>query len=179
MLFSEDLYGGSAFHLLFSANITGPLDVPGCAALARLTARHASLRTMFAREDDGTLRRQVPARWEPVVVEQPMPVLDNDPVAAVNALLRGAEKAHLRQFERPPVVFVLSRVAGRRAVLLLAHHAVVDGWSVGLVWRELAAEYARGDGGATGVRPAPSMEPVWRGRSMSGCGRPDGGVPAP
>lgn len=162
MLFSEQLHGGTAFHLLFSADISGPLDSPRLrSGLARLTHRHASLRTMFVRGNDGMLRRHVLDRWDPVVIEQSMPHLDGDPVTAIHALLRPMGAALLRPQEKPPVAFVLSRIDERRSVLsLIVHHAIVDGWSVGLLWRELAAEYAAEPGSAVDETAAPSMEPL-------------------
>ncbi|MEV0591392.1 amino acid adenylation domain-containing protein [Nonomuraea cavernae] len=164
MLFSEDLYGGSAFHLLFSAEISGPLDLARLrSALARLTARHASLRTMFARGEDGMPTRHVLDRWDPVIVEQPMPRSAGDPVSAVHALLGPASATLLRPYERPPVAFVVSRTGEGRAVLsILVHHAIVDGWSIGLLWRELASGYASGEAvhPEAGIDEAPSMEPM-------------------
>jgi len=161
MLFSEQLHGGSAFHLLFSADIRGPVDAAHLrSALARLTRRHASLRTVFVRDDaTGVPRRRVLTRWEPVVIEQSMPApAGADPVAAVHAVLGPASASLIRPYERPPVVFILSWIDDERAVLsLLVHHAVVDGWSIGLLWKELFADLG---GSADHAAAAPSMEPV-------------------
>ena len=162
MLLGERLRGGSAFHLLFSADIRGPLDELRLrAVLARLTRRHASLRTVFVSSADGVPRRRVLPRWEPVVLEQELPALAGDPVEAVHALLGSASGILLKPFEQPPVVFVLSRVDAGRAVLsMLAHHAVVDGWSIGLLWREIAAGYAgeAEPGGVADLEPLVAAE---------------------
>jgi hypothetical protein len=49
----------------------------------------------------------------------------------------------LNPFEQPPVVFQLTRISSERHVLsMLIHHAVADGWSVGVLWTELFARYA-------------------------------------
>jgi amino acid adenylation domain-containing protein len=158
MLVGEELYGGAPFHLLFSADIRGPLDPQRLrSALRRLTARHAALRTVFTRDRHGAPAARVLAAWEPRLVEQPMPALaGDDPVAAVHRLLAPASGRYLRLEQRPPVVFVLSRFGPERSVLsLLIHHAVTDGWSVGLLFRELAEFYDGGDD-----TPAPTMEAV-------------------
>src|SRR5256886_4674639 len=165
MLFSEQLYGGCAFHLLFSAEIRGPVDHARLAsALAWLTRRPAALRTVFVRDDDGGLRRRVLAQWTPVVIEQSLPAPAGDgPVAAVHATLGPASGSLLRPYERPPVVFVLTRVTATHVVLsLLIHHAIADGWSIGLLWKELFARLALAAGTAPdGAQTlAPSVDPV-------------------
>jgi len=160
MLFSEQLYGGSAFHLLFSADIRGPVDAGRLrSALAWLTGRHAALRTVFIRDDDGGLRRRVLAEWAPVLIEQSLPPpVDDDAVTGVHATLGPASGCLLRPYERPPVVFVLSRVDAGRAVLsLLIHHALADGWSIGLLWKELFARLERAtDADVRGAAPRAS-----------------------
>jgi amino acid adenylation domain-containing protein len=168
MLFGERLYRDSAFHLLFSADIRGQIETPRLrSALAALTRRHSCLRTVFTSDDEqGGLGRRVLDRWQPVLIEQTLPVLAGaDLVATVHAMLAPASACMLEPFERPPVAFVLTRADAQRAVLsIVVHHAVVDGWSIGLLWRELAAEYVApvapparsGDAGAA----APSMDAV-------------------
>jgi amino acid adenylation domain-containing protein len=157
MLVGEEVHGGTALHLLFSVDIRGRLDPLRLrSTIARVTARHESLRTVFVRAADGALSRHVLDRWEPVVIEQALPAIDGEPVPTVHALLARSGTGLLRPYERPPVVFVLSRIGDERSVLsLLVHHAVVDGWSIGRLWRELAEAYA--DGATEAWSPAPSV----------------------
>lgn len=146
MLLNEKLYGGAPFHLLFSADIRGLLDRAKLSlALSRLTVRYPSLRVVFAENrDSGALTGRVLPSWSPSVIDLHLPLqLGTDLVADVHGLLAPAAAGLLQPFHRPPVVFVLSHVSCDRAVLsMLAHHVVLDGWSIGLMWRELAAEYA-------------------------------------
>lgn len=165
MLFSEQLYGGSAFHLLFSADIRGVVDPARLrSVLTSLTRRHSSLRTVFVRDENGCLLRRVLPAWDPVVIEQSLPApADDDPVAVAHATLSHASGKLLSPYQRPPAVFVVSRVDETRTVLsLLVHHAIADGWSIGLLWQELIEGLAPGaghvpDGGET---VAPSMDLV-------------------
>ena len=174
MLLNEQLFGGTAFHLLFSADIHGPLDVARLrSAICWLVCRHPALRTVFVRDEEGRRRRRVLGSWAPVIIEQPLPpaavnqppaaadpppgavnlpsaapgqaVAATDPVAAAQALIAPFTASLLRPYDQPPAVFFICRAGPGRTVLsLLAHHAVVDGWGAGLLWRELTAAYAAG-----------------------------------
>ncbi|GID90946.1 hypothetical protein Adi01nite_03580 [Amorphoplanes digitatis] len=165
MLSAEPVLAGrhSPFHVLVSAEITGALDVDRLrAVLDRATRRHASLRTICTR-DPGTGRAgyRVLAAWDPVVAEQDLPPqpAGADAVELVHRLLAPAAPRLLRPYERPPVVFVLTRVAPGRSVLsVLAHHVILDGWSAGLLWREIAAGYRDRSPADPGGEPEPGME---------------------
>ena len=143
-----------------SAPTSAARSTPGAAlGLAWLTGRHAALRTVFIRDDDGGLRRRVLAERAPVLIEQSLPPpVDDDAVTGVHATLGPASGGLLRPYERPPVVFVLSRVDAGRAVLsLLIHHALADGWSIGLLWKELFARLERAtDADVRGAAPRAS-----------------------
>jgi amino acid adenylation domain-containing protein len=168
MLFAEQLWGQgrSPFHLLFSADICGGLDSSRLKdVLAQITSRHESLRTVFTRDPEtGTLGRRVIPAWSPVIIEHDLPALPPgaNPVDLTHALLAPAAPQLLRPYHQPPVVFALSHVASQRAVLsVLAHHAVADGFSIGLLWQEIATRYgARSNGRATGEGPAPGMDHI-------------------
>ncbi|MFI7602169.1 amino acid adenylation domain-containing protein [Actinoplanes sp. NPDC049681] len=157
MLVGEQLHGGTPFHLLFSADLRGRVDPERLGSvLGALTRRHASLRTVFVQDGDGLARRVLP-RWTPVVLDLPVPPDGCDPVAAVQAILAPAAGRLLDPFRRPPVVFAVTPAGPSRIVLsLLVHHALVDGWSVGLLFRELVA----GLGGADLTTTAPALEAV-------------------
>ncbi|MGW4566111.1 condensation domain-containing protein, partial [Streptomyces sp. NPDC004561] len=146
MLSAEGALSGkpSPFHVMVSADVTGRLDEDRLrAVLARLTRRHPALRTVFTRDPNtAELGCRVLPLWEPVLVEQDLPAqpAGTDPVDVVHRLLTPAAPGLLRPYERPPVLFVLTRVRPGHAVLtVLAHHAVVDGWSIGLLWQEITA----------------------------------------
>ncbi|HSL81570.1 MAG TPA: amino acid adenylation domain-containing protein, partial [Thermoanaerobaculia bacterium] len=135
--------GSAAYNMPFALRLRGTLDAPALAAsLSGGVARHESLRTRFVEGEVGPLQ----------VVEAPRPA--PLPVADLSRLAPGAREAEarrlaLREAARPfdlargPVVrSLLVRLGGEDHLLAgTVHHAVSDGWSVGVLVRELAALY--------------------------------------
>ena len=152
MLLGAAVHGGRAFHLLFSADVTGPQDPDRLVgALRRLTRRHEALRSVFVVTPPGP-RVRVLAEWEPRLLWLPLAAPGGP--AGLPATLAAASNRLLRPFEQPPVVFAVTPAkAGRWTLGLLGHHALLDGWSIGLLWRELAAAY--GGELPDGVAPSP------------------------
>lgn len=145
MLIAEEMFGGSAFHLLFSAVITGPVDHGRMElAIGAITSRYAALHSVFAEDDDGGIVVRALPRWQPIIITQDMRIpAGSDPADAVHAQLSRSSTTLLAPFRRPPVVFWITHVAdGRTVVSMLAHHALIDGWGIGLVWQDLARQYA-------------------------------------
>lgn len=164
MLQAESFSGGAAYHLLFTAEVSG---VPAAAlppALTALVARHEGLRTMFLPADPvtGALGRRVVRYARPHIRSQVLrPPAGADPVGIVHAQLAGASTHLLRPFERPPVCFTVTTVAAhdgttRLLVSMLVHHVLVDAWAIAVLFSELAARLAGQPPGA----PAPSPEVV-------------------
>lgn len=180
MLLSEEWGTGRAFHLLFSADIYGELDDTRLLdAVQTLTHRHDSLRTVFAWED-GVPQARVIARWTAREIRQRIDLAPGDAgIWAIHGSLATTSERLLKPLSQPPVVFVLTRAGvDRRVLSILAHHVVADGWSIGLIWREIFALYA-GDGAldlappagtlTTLARPAPADETLEsRIRELSG-----------
>ena len=141
--------GGTAHHLLFSALVEGPLDVATLsAALHELAARHSSLRTSFMVSDQGGWQRYIHEGWVPLLRHNAVPLSGSDPVASAQAALAAASPFLIGQPDVPPIgFFLISDPGGRSHVLsLLTHSALLDAWSVGMLWRELAGLCA-GDSG--------------------------------
>ncbi|SEM10351.1 non-ribosomal peptide synthetase [Streptacidiphilus jiangxiensis] len=158
MLLSEEAGAETAWHLLFSADLRGALDVDRLtAAVQAVTDRHDALRTVFHRRPEGLRARVVPG-WRARLLRQELELPDGAAGAdLLHAALRPSSVRLLAPFERPPVVFVLTRAAADRHVLsLLVHHVVADGWSIGVIWRELFDHY-RGEGPQG---DAPSLVPA-------------------
>ncbi len=138
--------GRKAYHMAGALEMTGRLDRRAfAAALAGVVRRHEALRTTFAAVDGRPVQVIHPA--SPVAV--PVPLVD---LAALPAAARAAEAAR-RTREEALAPFDLGRGPLLRAVLLCLgadehralltlHHIVSDGWSVGILARELAALYA-------------------------------------
>ncbi|HEY0018395.1 MAG TPA: amino acid adenylation domain-containing protein, partial [Longimicrobium sp.] len=145
--FLDQLEPGSAFYNLPAARrLRGPLDVRALErALGEVVRRHEALRTVF-RGGEGDDPVQVAlAAPEPYVI----PTLDlraGAPEAREGALARLATQDTERPFdlaEGPLFRVTLVRLADEdHALLLCMHHIVSDGWSMGVLFREVGALYA-------------------------------------
>ncbi|HYO16650.1 MAG TPA: condensation domain-containing protein, partial [Thermoanaerobaculia bacterium] len=146
----------AAYNLPFAVLLSGPLD-PG--ALARtfteIARRHEPLRTTFA-ESGG---EPVQVRREPAPV--PLPLVDLSVLPAERRrpeALRLATEESARPFDlaRGPLFrpLLLRVAAAEHVVLLTMHHIVTDGWSTGVLLREVAALYPAFAAGLLPVLPA-------------------------
>ncbi|GIH98648.1 non-ribosomal peptide synthetase/MFS transporter [Planobispora takensis] len=130
--------GMTAYTVPAVVRLRCPLDEDALRrALAGVAARHEALRMRFPTTEDGTAE---------LVLDEPGPVrLDVAEVADPDAALElfEAELAVPFDLERGPLLrAVLARIAPEDHMLLVAaHHAVVDGWSYDIVFRELLALY--------------------------------------
>ncbi|CCH30005.1 non-ribosomal peptide synthetase [Actinosynnema sp. NPDC047251] len=128
------------YNLPLVVRLTGPLDVRALrAALADVSARHESLRTVFPEGPDGAPHAQVLDAGPELAV-----MTAGDPETLVRQEIR-------RTFDltaEPPVRCTVIRGTGERHVLiLLLHHIAADEWSMGPLVGDLAAAYrARLDG---------------------------------
>jgi amino acid adenylation domain-containing protein len=137
-----------AYNMAEALELDGPLDVEALRrAFEALVARHEVLRTRYP-EVDGQPVQDVlpPTRF----------VLPVDDVAEDEARARIAADAaapfDLRQ--APPFRARLLRIAPERHVLLLnVHHIACDGWSWGVMMRELTLSYRAFAGGGEAALP--------------------------
>src|SRR5215213_7048183 len=133
----------SAYNIPVAVRLTGELKVTALEqSLAKLIARHETLRTTFATVDSQPVQ----------LISRPGPfrlaVFD---LSELSGLVQEEEVRQLAQEEgtRPfdleagPLLRVrLLRLSEREHVLLLTmHHIVSDGWSMGVLVRELCALY--------------------------------------
>jgi amino acid adenylation domain-containing protein len=167
--------GSFAYNLATALRLEGRLETAAFgAALAGIVRRHEALRTVFAVGDDGEPRQVIlPAG------ERPLPLVD---LTALPASGRTAETGRLvagdalRPFDlaRGPLLrTTLLRLAEREHVLLLAlHHIVTDGWSIGILTRELTELYrAFAAGSPSPLRELPLQYAdfaVWQRRWLRG-----------
>ncbi|MFJ6167563.1 condensation domain-containing protein [Micromonospora orduensis] len=110
-------------------------------ALATLAARHSLLRTSFPVR-----------RGRPVLLEQPDPVVHLD-TADLSAMDPAERDLWIRDLGRRPfdlteagaVRWTLAELGdGRQALILVEHHFLHDGWSLGRLMTELAHVYRTG-----------------------------------
>ncbi|HET7463284.1 MAG TPA: amino acid adenylation domain-containing protein, partial [Longimicrobium sp.] len=147
--FLEQLGGaGTAYHIPTGLRLRGELDRDALVrALDRIVARHEVLRTTFVQADGEPEQRIAP--------ESRFPLLDHDPAghpqpeAELRRVMREEAAAPFDLARGPLIRGRLVRLAADDHVLLVTmHHIVSDGWSMGVLTRELSALYAaftRGD----------------------------------
>jgi amino acid adenylation domain-containing protein len=167
--FIDQLEGGSsAYNIPAALSATGRLDrAVFAAALAEVVRRHDSLRTTFAAVRARPVQVIAPpaaAASEPGEPGEPgalLPVVDlaalpGDRQRAEVRVLAEAEARRPFDLARGPLLrAALVHLAAERAVLLLdLHHIISDGWSMGVLLRELAALYEAFAAG----RPSPLPE---------------------
>jgi amino acid adenylation domain-containing protein len=139
--------GGFAYHVPVFLRLEGALDASVLAqSLGELIVRHEVLRTTFARRAGQPVQQVQPiagaARFA-LVVEDLEGVAEDARGAAVDARARQEASAPFDLETGPLVRARLLRLAARDHVLLMVvHHIVCDGWSMGVLLRELGALYA-------------------------------------
>jgi amino acid adenylation domain-containing protein len=152
--FLDQLEPGSASYAVpVSLRLVGPLGVDALArAIAAIVQRHEILRTAYPMIEG----RAVAVVHDVAAADLPVTSLTASPEADRTAALRAAIAAEV---ERPfdlaagPIFRArLFALAPEDHVLLLTmHHIVSDGWSLGVLLRELAALY---EAALAGVAPA-------------------------
>ncbi len=152
--------GSAAFNIPVAVRLSGTLDDAALrASLQALVQRHASLRTTFV-EEDGRPVQLVAASGSvslPVVDLQGLPEADRETEAWRRLTTDACQPFDL---EKGPLLrTVLYRLGALEHVLLLnLHHIVSDGWSLGVLVRELSALYPALAAGQPSPLPAPRMQ---------------------
>jgi amino acid adenylation domain-containing protein/non-ribosomal peptide synthase protein (TIGR01720 family) len=141
----------AAYNLSFSARVKSDLDTQSLRrALETLVARHASLRTTFAAAADGPIQQihelmgaayeeLDAATWSQDFLQERLVESAHQPFDLHNgSLLR---------------VKLYRRLAGEHVLLLVAHHIVVDFWSLALLVYELGELYTAETRGRSALLP--------------------------
>ena len=153
--FIAQLEGRSAvlYNNPIALRLEGDLDIVALgAALGDVLARHEVLRTVFPVADAQPYQRIVPVRelgWELPVTE----VAEADLPAVV---ARAAAEPFDLAVQVPVRARLLAAGPGLHMLVLVIHHIATDGWSTGILARDLSAAYAaRRQGRAPGWEPLP------------------------
>ncbi len=155
--FLEQMRPGEATYAIPAAlRMSGPLDAEALRrALEEIVRRHEALRTVFARSGGRPVQVVRPAERLDLPVEAA--AAGEDPDDALRARL-DREASRPFDLERGPLfrAALLRLGADEHALLLVMHHVVSDGWSMGVLLRELAALYAAfAAGGPSPLAPLP------------------------
>jgi amino acid adenylation domain-containing protein len=157
--------GSPLYNIPAVLRIRGPLDPAGLArCLGEIVRRHEALRTVFAAPDGAPV--QVIRPPEPFR----LPVIDlaGLPDARLAHALAREEAGRPFDLARGPLVRgLLLRLAGDDHILVLTmHHIVSDGWSLGILVREVAALSAGSPLPELPVQPADFA--VWQRSRLQG-----------
>jgi amino acid adenylation domain-containing protein len=137
--------GGFAYNVPQAVRLAGGLDRTALArGLTEVVRRHETLRTAFPVADGG---RPIQVIGPPPAVV-PLPLVDlaglpaDSREPAARALVAAEAQRPFDLARGPLLAAFLLRLEGREHVLLLnLHHIVSDGWSTGVLIRELGALY--------------------------------------
>ncbi|MGY4641869.1 amino acid adenylation domain-containing protein [Pseudomonas sp. TE24901] len=163
----------TAYNIPIGLRLRGQLHVQALQrALARIVARHETLRSRFAQHGDTAQVLIVPA--EDVL---PLQVQDlrrhPQPQQALDALIHGEASAPF-DLERGPLLRgrLVVMADDHHVLLLTLHHIVSDGWSMGVLTRELMALYQAFSHGLPDPLPALPIQygdfAVWQRLWLSG-----------
>ncbi|WP_210589236.1 non-ribosomal peptide synthetase [Streptomyces sp. GESEQ-35] len=139
--------GFDAYQVQYVLRLLGPIDPERMrAAGQRLLARHTGLRSVFAADDRGEMVQLVLADAElPWRVADLSDLDETARTAALEQLLADDLREHFDPVVPPMLRMTLVHSAPEVTDLVLtAHHAVVDGWSIPLIVRELLLHYGSG-----------------------------------
>ncbi|MET0398243.1 MAG: non-ribosomal peptide synthase/polyketide synthase, partial [Longimicrobiaceae bacterium] len=164
----------AAYNMPHPLRLEGALDVPALRrSLDTLAARHETLRTVFARAEGEPVQAVLPAG------RVPLPAVDLSGLpddARRRETRRLAAVEALRPFDlaRGPLMRALLVIAGaeEHGLLFTLHHVISDGWSLGILVREVSELYSALAGGREPALPALPVQyadhAVWQRRWLAG-----------
>ena len=148
-----DRSGYDPYHVQVIYRLAGPVDAGRLHRAARaLLDRHPTLRTAFVTRATGDLvqlvLRDVDLPWRSVDLRD----LDEPGRAAALQRCLDADRAARFDPARPPMLRLMLALTGpaEAALVLSCHHALVDGWSLGVLLHELLRLYGSGGDGSGG-----------------------------
>ncbi|HEX7239391.1 MAG TPA: non-ribosomal peptide synthase/polyketide synthase, partial [Longimicrobiaceae bacterium] len=163
--------GSAAYNLAGAIRLRGEVDAATLRrSLEEIVRRHETLRTVFAEVEGRPVQRVLPAG------AVPLPAVDLsrlDPGTREGAARRAAEAAARAPFALeagPPFRARLLRLgADEHLLVLVLHHIVGDGWSGGVLMREVGALYpALLAGEPSPLPPLPTQYADWALRQRDG-----------
>ncbi|HEY0736197.1 MAG TPA: condensation domain-containing protein, partial [Herpetosiphonaceae bacterium] len=159
--FLDQLTPQSAAYIMpLAFRLHGALDVAALqSSLNALVARHEALRTTFQLHDGEPVQVIAPPQPLPIRVldlqAQPAP----ERAAQVQQWVQQVATTPFDLEEGPLLRVTLVRVAATEHVLLLSmHHIITDGWSLGVLLRELSVLYTAHVSGQSAALPALAVQ---------------------
>ncbi|MBA2674790.1 non-ribosomal peptide synthetase, partial [Ramlibacter sp.] len=162
-----------AYHMPLGLRLTGTLDRAGLQrALDRIVARHESLRTRFVITDGQPTQRIAPDSAGFLLLDQ-----DLRGCADANARVEHIaqeEASTAFDLENGPLIRgrLLALDGDAHVLLVTMHHIVSDGWSLGVLTRELSALYSAFSQGQDDPLPAMAIQyadyAAWQQQALGG-----------
>jgi len=151
----------AAYHMPLAVRLKGALDLRALAeSLGDLLQRHAVLRTVYRDQAGEVVQVTLP----PSPVELPLDVAEgSSSEARESAALSTGRAEVMRPFdlERGPVLRarVIRLAVDEHILLLTVHHIAADGWSLGILAREMSVFYRarKRAAGEPAVLPPPAI----------------------
>jgi amino acid adenylation domain-containing protein len=136
--------GSSVYNIPLTLRLKGVLDVGALeASLNALVARHEVLRTCFGVEAGDPVQVIAPTLTVPLPVDDLCGVPQAEREAQLQARVQAETDAPFDLAQGPLLRARLLQVGEKAHVLVLTvHHIISDGWSMGVLMRELSALYA-------------------------------------
>ena len=150
--------GTSAYNITAAVRLVGSLSPQALeSSLDQVVSRHESLRTAFVLQDSEPFQRIVP---DAAVQMQLVELSEHEPGPTQGEALALAQEFARRPLDlsvAPLLRALLIRTAAHEHLLVLVlHHIVTDGWSMGVLFGELSALYqARLEGRQAQLPPLP------------------------
>ncbi|MFI2215221.1 amino acid adenylation domain-containing protein, partial [Streptomyces sp. NPDC020141] len=142
----------AAYNLPLALRLSGELDIAALeAALGDVADRHESLRTVFP-ETDGAPRQEI---LEGSAGRPRLEVVESAGAGVEETLAAHSVQGFDLSVDLPWRTSLLMTGPSEYVLLIVAHHIAVDGWSMGVLARDLGVAYAARRGG----RP-PGWEPL-------------------
>jgi hypothetical protein len=149
--------GRASYHIPAALKLVGRLDIPALErALNEVVRRHEALRTTLV-ADGGIPRQVIAAELKlPLVMHDLSCVREDERDLHAQTCMRAEAERPFDLARGPLVRAALLRKSEREHVAMVTmHHAISDGWSIGILIRELSALY---DSFLLG-QPSPLAEP--------------------
>ncbi len=148
----------AVYNLQEAKRLVGPLDVAALRhSFTQVLRRHETLRATFV-DDDGQPRQRIADAGD-IDLEVADLSGDPDPLEHARDLARRDAERPFDLTSGPLLRVTLLRLGADDHVLLTtAHHIVCDGWSMGVIERELSALYQAAVTGASPPLPEPDLQ---------------------
>lgn len=130
------------YPVVLAARLRGALDLAALeAALGDLARRHDVLACVYRQGGDGNLSQRVLPGWRPALTRHDHSSAA-DPLAQALAAMSVQAERPFDLAAEPPLRCALHRLADDDwALCLHGHHIALDGWSLGILARDLSACY--------------------------------------